>query len=482
MALPAVIPSVDAEMRSSAIDRPPAAAGQPALPSPRRFRSSAVRLATSVGVHVRPSGRADPRHSDLLTGLAGVGLWVYSRCKYRVVSLGASDLRLRPGLLLVASHRASGDEPIICGSLYFSSRVWAERRWHLHFTAGDQFFERGFFAGYPTRMPSWLRRLVYPIKISGGLSRVGVLSLRSGKRMMLGQALAQLPGDVTLSEVIPSQLLDQLYTRARALGRTPPAAADQFLRGEYADLLWQTVSVQDLSAPALAQLWSRRKARSAAELRALVDTVATRRPLLIFPEGRRSPDGQIGPLKHGLEILLNEGQPDTITYIALAYDPLTRGRTRVCASFTSPEPRPREGAADRALCELKRAMPLTAGQVVATALIEAATRGERRVDPTALQERLANEVHMASESGRPIDPALKDPRKIKRRLSGCIAALTRKHHVTVDGHRLLLDRDQVLADETLERLAREYASARDLISPTAGRPSALRATATRSTG
>ena len=398
----------------------------------------------------------------MLTGLAGVGLWIYSRFKYRVVSLGAKELRLGPGLLLVASHRASGDEPIICGSLYFSSRVWAARRWRLHFTAGDQFFERGFFAGYPTRMPIWLRRPLYPIRISCGLARVGVHSLRSGKRMMLGQALAELPADASLAEVIPPPLLDQLYTRAEALGRTPPTTAEEFLRGEYADLLWKTVSVEELSAPALAQLWRRRKARSTAELRALIDVLQARRPLLIFPEGRRSPDGRIGPLKRGLGILISEGRPDTIAYIALAYDPLTSGRTRVCAAFTTPRPRPVDNPSAHVLSELRRAMPLTAGQVIAPALIEAAERGQPRLDRTALERRLAAEVQTALEGGRPIDPALKDPRTIKRRVNGCITALTRKHNIAVDGDQLLFDRNQVLANETLARLAREHASARDM--------------------
>lgn len=202
--------------------------------------------------------------------------------------------------------------------------------------------------------------------------------------------------------------------------------------------------------------------KNSTELRALVDVVRTRQPLLIFPEGRRSPDGRIGPLRHGLEVLLSEGRPDSITYIALAYDPLTRGRTRVCAAFTAPQPRPAADSPARALRDLKRAMPLTAGQVIATALIEAAVRGEARLDRTALQERLAAEVHAASESERPIDPAVTDPRLIKRRLNGGISALIRKHGIVVHGHQLLLDCDQVLANETLNRLSREYASARDL--------------------
>jgi hypothetical protein len=460
----AIIPSVSGEMRPPAIERPPVTAGQAAPLRPRRFHVSAVRPAGSADKHVGPSGRTDPRPSDFLYALAGVGLWIYSRCKYRVVSLGAKDLRLRPGLLLLATHRASGDEPIICGSLYFSSRVWAERRWRIHFTAGDQFFETGFFAGYPSRMPIWARRLLYPIKISGGLSRVGVHSLRSGKRMMLGQALAQLPADMTPAEVIPPPLLDQLHARAVLLGRTPPTRADEFLRGEYADLLWQTVSVEDLSAPGLAQLWQRRKACSRAELSALVDVVQTRQPLLIFPEGRRSPDGRIGPVKRGLGDLINEGRPDTITYIALAYDPLTRGRTRVCAAFTAPQPRPTDDdVRAQALRELRRAMPLTCGQVVAHALLEAANRGQGTLARGALEQRISAAMHAARRTGRPIDPALTDPKVITRRIDECIAAVARRHCVAPNGPDFVLDTVKIGADEIIVRLAREYTSARDLM-------------------
>ena len=47
--------------------------------------------------------------------------------------------------------------------------------------------------------------------------------------------------------------------------------------------------------------------------------------LIVFPEGRPSPDGEIGPIKPGIGALVRRGKPRAVRPLALAYDPLVRG-------------------------------------------------------------------------------------------------------------------------------------------------------------
>src|SRR5207247_512402 len=173
--------------------------------------------------------------------------------------------------------------------------------------------------------------------------------------------------DAPLAQALPSELVDAFAHRAGERGLPSPVFGRDVLRGDYADLLWQPASPDD--SPSLDDFWSRRAARAAADFRALVDLIRAGGSLVVFPEGRPSPEGEIGPLRRGLGALVRRGSPAWFLPVAIAYDPLGSGRTRAFISLgglVEPPARPVEEAT---LGLLKRAMPLTCGQVVAYELL-----------------------------------------------------------------------------------------------------------------
>ena len=73
------------------------------------------------------------------------------------------------------------------------------------------------------------------------------------------------------------------------------------------------------------------------------------------------------------------------------------------------------------LALLKRSMPLTTGQFVASRLEEGA-----EADPTALERDLADAVALARAEGRQVEPGLATSEGRRRRLAEALAAAPRR--------------------------------------------------------
>jgi 1-acyl-sn-glycerol-3-phosphate acyltransferase len=364
--------------------------------------------------------------------VVGMGATPYARLAFKIETIGADGFRFLPGTLITVTHRAETDAPILIAELYRSARLWAEPRQRLHFAARDDMFERGFFAGLPAGLPPAARRLLYPIAIGRYLRMVRVHPVGSAHRMRLGQALER----VEPAAPLPDAIARPLERRAAEVGLAPPRTAGEALRGEYADLLWRSVEAEDFPAP---EAWSRRQAEARTQVETLLDLLREREPLLLFPEGRPSPDGTVGPLQRGLSLLVRRGRPERISPWAIGYDPLVRGRPRAVVSVRpafAPEAR---GVDDRVLAELKLAMPLTCGSLVAHALQGGATTDK-------LAAALDAAVEEARAEGRNLEHELASPETRRRRLAECLSALKR--------------RGVSPGDPVLVRLAREYESAR----------------------
>lgn len=360
----------------------------------------------------------------------GHGMWAYSHAAFRV-DLNPQRLALEPGTLLVVTHRQETDVPIICPPLYFGTGGRRNRDNPLHFAARDDMFLPGFFAGFPPDLPRRARRLLYPVAVARWLPRVNVFPIRSARVARLGEVLAARPGD-RLGEVVPAETVEAFAERAAGSGREPPARAGDALRGEYADLLWRGVSPGEGVRDSLDDFWSARAARAAGDFRTLVELVRERRTLIVFPEGRPSPDGEIGPIRPGIGALVRRGRPVALRPLALAYDPLSRGRTRVHLALGEPVEPPRQDVESALLGLLRRTMPLTCGQVVAAQLAAGAD-----ADPPALERELENAVAAARAEGRPVERDLANAEGRRRRLAealavapgkaGALAFLAREH-------------------------------------------------------
>lgn len=356
--------------------------------------------------------------NEVLYHAVALGTSLYVRLAFRMEVLRGDRAGVPRGSLLVSTHRAETDAPLLIYAGYWHAGVWRDPTKRLSFAAREDLYEPGFFAGFPPRLPRAVRRLLYPIGIARYLPLVRVYPIRSARGMRVGQALRRLPAETPLEEALVEDV------RARLPART----AGDALRGELADLLWRSVTRDEVNAP---EVWSAWANEAKEDVRLLVELVRAGEPLLLFPEGRPSPDGEVGPLQRGLSLLVRRGRPELLRPIGIAYDPFVRGRTRAFVSFGEPFPPPERDVDDAVLAALKLAIPLTCGSAVAHAL--------RRGDPPA--EALDRAVAEAREQGRNVERALLSAKSRRARLAECIAAMRRN-------------------DPRAERLAREYESAR----------------------
>lgn len=340
-----------------------------------------------------------------LLDAVAAGMWAYSRSAFRITVLGPERLRIAPGTLLLVTHRRETDVPVLGPPLYRRGEL---RRQRVAFAARDDMFLPGFLAGFPPGLPPRVRRALFPVGIARWLPHVEVFPIRSASVARLGELVRERGGE-PLANVLGDEDAAALAARAAACGLEPPVLAGEALRGEYADLLWRPVEPGDHAAAGQDAFWARRAAQAARDFRALVDLVRGGRPLALFPEGRPSPDGSIGPLGRGLGALVRRARPPSLMPVALAYDPLARGRTHVVLAFGEAVPPPEGDVEEEALRLLRRTMPLTAGQLVAADAPESAVRD-------AILER------------RPVEPALVGAESRRRRLAEARSAAGRRPH------------------------------------------------------
>ena len=410
--------------------------------------------------------RPQPHRYELLYDAVAFGMWAYTNATFRVATLCGERLRWRRGLLIVCSHRAETDVPLLCPSLYLRADFVRERRHRLHFAARDDVFDKGFFAGFPPHLPIRLRRLLYPLGVGRLLQNMPMhpVPYPGVGQLRLGRALAELPAETVLAPILPESVIHRLEVRAREAHLRPPRTARDALRGAYADLLWEFCKCEELADPAFQGAWRHRMEEGATALRSLIELIRSGESLLLFPEGRPSPDGAIGPLRPGVTKLIRYGRPEALQPLAVCYDPLTTRRTRAYVAFGEEIPLLVDDLDQAILRGLRHTTPLSLGQVVACELLDAVRSGLGLVETARLDEALAAACEQAAADARPVETELLEPKKRRDRLSDCLRFVIRKGLARAGERRvLLLDRERILADEALARLEREYTSARDLV-------------------
>lgn len=312
-----------------------------------------------------------------------VALGVYARARFRLRVVGE---RFRPDrhTLIVSSHRSDDDVPVIAAALYRQAHGLWRRNSRLHFAVRDDLFLPGFFAGYPPHLPGLVRRVLFPLDVGPVLrSHLPCHPIRSATKLRLFEYLRDHP-DERLDALLPPELA----------GLFPGAArARDTLRGRHARALWTAVEPGDLDGPHAERSWARRRTGARDDFRELIEVIRVGEPLVIFPEGRPSPDGSIGPVLGGVDALVRRGRPRAVVPIALAYDPLAAGRVQALVGVGAPV----DPGGD-VLELLRGTTPLTVGESVAAAL----------ADGVDAYLRLADDVEAAREAGRPHEPELRD--------------------------------------------------------------------------
>jgi hypothetical protein len=344
-------------------------------------------------------------------------MWAYSHAAFRMTALAPPRIRLEPGTIVLVTHRRESDVPVLCPELYRRAALWRRRApaERLSFAARDDLFLPGFVAGFPPGLSPRTRRVLFPVAVGRWLPLVQVYPIRNADVARLGEVLRARKDDA-LADVLAPGELDAFHTRAAACGLRAPVVAGDALRGEYADLLWRFVSRGDAAARALDRFWSGRAAQAAGDFRALVEIVRSGGILVVFPEGRPSPDGELGPIQRGIAVLVRRARPNALVPAALAYDPLTRGRTRAVVSIGAAVAPPAGRVAEEVLALLRRTMPLTVGQIVADLLERGMPTSGVDVERAALAA-----VATASADGRPVEPDLLQARRRAARLAEALA-------------------------------------------------------------
>ena len=284
--------------------------------------------------------------------------------------------------------------------------------------------------------------------------------IASATTMRLGAALAAVPPDAPIADLLPGDVLARLRVAAARAGRPEPRTAGEALRGELMDALWTPLESGELTHPAFAPAWRRRAGEALGGLRELVEVMRAGHPVLLFPEGRPSPDGAVGPLRRGLGAIARRGEARRMLPIGIAYDHLTAGRPRAVIALRPTVPADGDRLEDRALAELRRALPLTCAQAAAPTLLAAAEAGERRLGLAALERAVAAAVARARAAGRPHERALGGAASRRARLAECLGALARDGAIRpAAGAAPALEPDRVLGHPELLRAARAERSA-----------------------
>jgi hypothetical protein len=359
--------------------------------------------------------------APLLYELVGVGMTAYARLVHRTVVLGVDRLRLEPGVVLVSTHLSDADVPVLGGALYGGARLWGDPTLtRPSFAVGNDLLLPGYLAGYPRGLPLALRRALWPLGIGPVMRRwVRCLPVRHADRLRLVEALRSLP-ELDLAEALPPARVEELRRRATRFGEPTPRVARDVLDGRYADLLWQELTRAELDGPALAGLWENRLRASALDLRQLIRHVRGGGALILFPHGRLSPDGAIGPLDPRPARLLHLARPTAVQPVAIAHDPFGRGRPRAFVGIGEARCAPsRRGGARELLTALRQTMPLACGLAVAHSLAEVNLPART----ATLTEAVERATELARSNGRPIEPALEDDITRRARVEEAVRAV-----------------------------------------------------------
>lgn len=402
----------------------------------------------------------DSAPAGWLYDASALALGAVAHARLRLELHGREHLYVRRGDLLVLTHRAFVDVTV-ASSLYVPLGLWRSRQTRVHVGARDDLFARGFLAGFAPGLPSWLRAALFRISLAATLERLQVHPLPTARELKLCQLLERLPGTTPLDSVLAPASLERLRGRAAARGLPLPRTVAGLDRPAFASISLETIRPEDTRGEQAARIWQQRAGECVAALRRLVRLTRAGEPLLLFPEGRVSPDGSIGPLERAFALVVRRGGVRSILPIALCYDPLTPGRTRAYVSAGERLEPSRDDVESRTLRALRLLTPLTCGQVVSERLLAMTEAGAPIVRASALARELESASRTARAEGRPIERALRSAPGRRRRLHECLTALRRRGCLVSGpaGERLVPS--AILASPPVRRLARERASARE---------------------
>ena len=136
---------------------------------------------------------------DLLYDAIALGMWVNTRSLYRVTTIGPSAARLGRGTLIVSTHRAESDVPLICPSIYPRLQAVATTECAPAFRGARVRLRSRLLRGIPGGFPLVARRALYGVGVGRVLARLPMHPVPyPDARRGPGRALAAVPATAPL--------------------------------------------------------------------------------------------------------------------------------------------------------------------------------------------------------------------------------------------------------------------------------------------
>lgn len=271
-----------------------------------------------------PDADLDPH--PWLTWLIEMGFDICVGLLYRKQEVWPENFKLEPGTLIVSNHQRDSDVPVL-GTSLCARHGWRFRWPMTFFMAREDLFWPGFLAGYlPGRPP--FTQLLGVIRLRGFFKAARACPIRRVREFSLGETLDALCA-AGLESADPARLFNLRGQRELLgiFGKLPASVADldrRQLRG-FPNWGLRRLRLQILRgiAPAF-------RATVREQLEACVRRLDAGRSVYIAPEGVTSETGRFGRVRLGPRWLYRHTlTPPTLLPVALSYDALATGRSRV---------------------------------------------------------------------------------------------------------------------------------------------------------
>lgn len=253
----------------------------------------------------------------------GFDLWIHAL--YRRVVVLPDDFRIAPGTLIASNHQRDVDGPMLGTVLV--RREGLSFRWPLPFFATrEDLFRPGILSRLTVRWPRPLPALLGHVSLAWFFPLGRAEPMRRVREFTLGETLRALV-DAGFGDADAASLLNA--RGRRELGVNHVLLADLVARARPA-VLEQWWGLRRLMPNARASLAPQFRATIDAQLAHFTQRLERGRCVYFSPEGTISTDGRFGRIRAGFFRLARmTGSPPWIQPMALGYDTLAPGRSRV---------------------------------------------------------------------------------------------------------------------------------------------------------
>lgn len=270
--------------------------------------------------------RAEPEAHPFGTWLLEMGFDLWIRCALQRVIIAPSGFQPAPGSIIASNHQRDIDGPLL-GTLLVQRHGLRFRNPLPYFATREDLFRPGILARLTAHWPRPWSVLLGRAPLAWFFPLGHAEPMRRVREFTLGEALRMLI-DAGLGDAAAATLLNA--RGRRELGATGRVVLAQLVNFASPTLLEAWWGWRRLAPAARRVIADRFRATATAQLTRFSQHLERGRCVYFAPEGATSTDGRFGRVRAGCFRLAHLRHAATwIQPIALAYDALASGRTRV---------------------------------------------------------------------------------------------------------------------------------------------------------